>query len=66
MADWNDGFGIFPTEPCSTTELIAAQSVRLKSASGAHFTCPAIETTNTEEKHEHNITRILKRLHVWK
>jgi mannan endo-1,4-beta-mannosidase len=66
MADWNDGFGIFPTEPSSTTELIAAQSVRLKSASGARFTCPAIETTNTEEKHEHNITRILKRLHLWK
>ncbi len=66
MADWNDGFGIFPTEPCSTTELIAAQSARLKSASGAHSTCPVIETTNTEEEHEHNITRILKRLHLWK
>lgn len=66
MTNWDDGYGIYPFECSSITELIQEQSSRLQMSFEPSCCLPQDNTTSSP--HRHSITKIFKGVftHIFK
>lgn len=66
MTSWDDGYGIYPFECSSITELIQEQSSRLQTSFEPSCCWP--QDNNTSSPHRHSITKIFKGVftHIFK